>query len=112
MPYAYSAPSTVFVPVTCAVFIVNVVASCAPATEGSSVNVVASFVPLPSESYDTMPWLLTVAPGFALIVAVIVMVTTPPSGAIDPFHVTVLVPVFAAGVPDEAVVPAHVMVGR
>jgi len=78
------------------------VGSDAPPTLGSSVGTVALFTPSLLLSNETVPWLLTVVPWVPLLmVAVMVMVTLPPSGASEPSQLTVLPAV--AAVPDVAV---------
>src|SRR6185436_3651665 len=67
----------------------------------ASVVPVASFVPLPSASYENVAWFEIVVPAAALIVATIVIVATP-SAAIAPFHVTVFVSIDTVAVPPAA----------
>ncbi len=82
----------------------NEVGSPAAAVPGSSVTPEASLLPLPSASNERFPWLEIVWPPVpALTVAVMVMVTEPPSGASEPSQVTVFVPTVATAVPEVAV---------
>src|SRR5690349_9346275 len=82
----------------------NAVGLPAPGCVVSSLEPVASLVPLPSASKLMVAWLLTEVPTgtLALMSAWMVIVTVPPAG-IEPFHVTVFVPTFATAVPELAV---------
>src|SRR5579872_297680 len=83
----------------------------APGIAGSSVCRVVSLVPLPSESYEIVPWFETVVPAAAgLTVAVMVIVTVPAAG-IAPFQVTVLVPTVATAAPLVAAAETRARVG-